>query len=25
MGYKNARFIAGGLNAYRKVHQEIFE
>jgi rhodanese-related sulfurtransferase len=21
MGYKNARFIAGGLNAYRKVHQ----
>ena len=20
MGYKNARFIAGGLNAYRKVH-----
>lgn len=22
MGYKNARFIAGGLNAYRKVHEE---
>lgn len=21
MGYKNARFIAGGLNAYRKVHE----
>lgn len=21
MGYKNARFIAGGLNAYRKVHK----
>ncbi|MDB4213482.1 rhodanese-like domain-containing protein [Octadecabacter sp.] len=21
MGYKNARFIAGGLSAYRKVHQ----
>jgi phage shock protein E len=25
MGYKNARFIAGGLNAYRKVHQETVE
>jgi phage shock protein E len=25
MGYKNACFIAGGLNAYRKVHKETVE